>query len=228
MMMNICFGLMILALVACEPARLRRDNEVSSQNPLSSDESDTMFISQGNSIDEGAGFSHCSNAPMASAMFIGAVQACKNKYDANHIKLKINNDDGGKRTCVITTYTDNSGNVIPLRSRQSCFAHQADEVKVAKLVSDHPTFPHTAPNSLIIIKEEKAAGFYECINAADNYIANPNNCCSGIVGINIAASCQGTGKPRNQCYSEAYAHRDNICLSFKNNYKNKYYLTYPI
>ena len=36
---------MILAIVACEPARLRRDNEISSTDPLSGDSEDTMFIS---------------------------------------------------------------------------------------------------------------------------------------------------------------------------------------
>lgn len=215
---HICFCLMILAIVACEPARLRRDNEISSNDPLSADTEDTMFISQGSTIDEGAGFSHCSNAPMASAMFIGAVQVCKNRYDANHIKVRINNSDGGKRTCLITTYTDNSGNVIPLRSKQSCFTHQSNEIKIAKLVSDHPSFPHTAPNSVVIIKEEKAQGFYQCITAADDFIKDSRN----------AALCQNNPATRNECYSAAYSYRDNVCLKFKNDNKNKYYITYPL
>ena len=229
---HICFSLILLALISCEPARLRRDsniNDTTSSEALTDGDS---FISQGASMDEGAGFSHCSNAPMASATYIGAVQVCKNLYDANHLKVMINNADGGKKTCVITTYTDSSGNVIPLRDEQStaqsCFFHKAGEIKVGKLVSNHPRFPHTAPNSVTIVKWDQMSGFYGCINAPDNFLRNPENCCSNHLGIAISPSCGGRAYTQNECYTAAYRYRDTVCLQYKNAFKNKYYLTYPL
>lgn len=221
----------VLSLVSCNPVQLRRDDDSSvdpSRDGLSTQVDGNLFTQTSSNIDDGAGFSHCSNANVASATYLGSLQLCQNQYSADMFRLRINKADDGDRGCVIPTFVNSTGSSIPLRTQASCFSHQPNEVKTAQLATNNPDCPGCTANSAMVLKESIVPAYYNCMNAVKTYMLAPQNCCSHVLGQPLASGCGGVGVSANICQNNASAYMNGLCGQFKTNYKNKFYLIYNL
>jgi hypothetical protein len=212
-------ALSLLALISCDaPQRTRLQSAYDSlgnpytgtnPNPESSGgNTGNLTGSAGSGSDSSAGseYSGCDYSYKYHTMDIGHFAVCQSSTDESKFKFKTQVANRNVQVCLIPTYRAGNGNSTYLGQPQCVFTEAGKDYE-GKLYKTRSGFTGFAINGVIVMKFGLHTSYFNCMNAAVNY---------------VTPSCPMGAATNANCAVAANQYMAQVCESFKNTYRNSY------
>lgn len=227
-------SLSFIALLACNPAKLRRHGDAggemkNSSHALTSGEGSTNHGQQEHYA--ASGFERCENAKSLQARDLGYIKACQNTHDPTQFRFQVSQGRG--EICLVPIGINAAGKSIPLRFKAACQQTKEGETYNVTLPTNETDAANLAcfgcrPNGLIFLEKNIVPHYFRCAQASRKYLENPRHCCRHAINQVNHSYCNQSNTPHpGTCRAYAEREKNSHCTPFVRNYKNLKYLIYP-
>lgn len=143
------------------------------------------------------GFETCTLTKNHQTADLGNLGICQNTQNEAKIRFVSSLGDSTRRTCLIPTYKDQSGNSMYLGEAQ-CTYTEAEKVYTGTVIKNRPGVGSYPITGVMVMKENLLPEYFECMNFIQKYC------------------------PNAPTYAPCVQARNNYCQNFKMKYPNNY------